>query len=143
MKNTDTYVRCDVVVHGNGLFAKVRAFDPNGLFLPLVSIRPGDFISAEIVTVFAEPVTIRRNASVWLDLGEVLWIDDGTITVRIIRMSEEDQCTLDNSAWLCVKGETRLFHWFRTFFLGNVVRDVHISYSQISHHEEACVAQAA
>jgi len=119
-------VRCEVVVHGNGLVANVRAFDnssPENRLISLGVLKPDHVIRLEILLEQGEWVTVQ--------LGRVQWVDKNTVSVGILQMDADDQRTLSEAAWLCVKGGARLFRWLRKQFRGDELHNIYLSFDSL------------
>jgi hypothetical protein len=132
------FVKCDVVVHGNGLFANVRAFDissPEGRFIDLGILKPNNFIRLEM-TLFQDDWLI-------VQLGRVQWVDQGTVAVAILQMDEHEKRKLDEAAWSCVRGEPRLFRWLRKQFWGDEIRYIYITFPTIPNVQAVRLQEAA
>jgi len=131
-------VKCDVVVHGNGLFTNVRAFDVStaeGQLINLGVLKSNNLIRLEITLLRGEWVTVQ--------LGRVQWVDKNTVSVGILQMEADDQRKLSEAAWSCVKGETRLFRWLRKRFRGDELHHIYISFDSLPNVQGIRLLEAA
>lgn len=131
-------VKCEVVVHGNGLWANMRAFDNSSREHRLISLgvlKPDNVIRLEILLEQGERVTVHR--------GRVQWVDKDTVLVGILQMDADDKHKLDEAAWLCVKGETRLSRWLRKRFWGEELHHIYISFDSLPNMQDIRLQEAA
>jgi len=120
------YVKCAVVVHGNGLFANVKAFDdssPENQLISLGALQPDNVIRLDII--------LEQGDWVAVQLGRVQWVSQDTVAVGILQMGADDKRKLDEAAWACVKGEVRLFRWLRKLFRGDEVHNIYILFDPL------------
>ena len=132
------YVKCDVVVHGNGLSASVRAFDnstPGSRLISLGDLKPDHVIRLEIVVEQRDRVTVQ--------LGRVQWVDQDTVAVGILQMDADGKLKLDEAAWACVKGEPRLCRWLRKRFWGDELHNIYISFYPLWNVHDVRLPKAA
>ena len=131
-------VKCAVVVHGNGLFANVRAFDysrPEDGLIHLGALKPDHVIRLEIILEHGDGVTIQR--------GKVLWVEEDTVAVAIVQMEADDKRTLDEAAWWSVQGELKLVRWLRKRFRRNELRYIYISFYAVPNLQDVSLLEAA
>lgn len=129
------FVKCDLVIHGNGLFAHVRVADSTGRLTSFHALKPDDLIRIEIA--------LEQGGSATIRIGKVQWVERGTAAVRVIQMDEVDKRKLDEAAWLCVRGEFALFHWVRKLFRGSETEHVYISFPPLSDQNNIGLPKAA
>jgi hypothetical protein len=131
-------VKCEVVVHGNGLCANVRAFDtasPESRLISLGALKSDNVIRLEMILEKGDWVTIQ--------LGRVQWVDKDTVAVAIVQMDADDKRKLDEAAWSCVQGELKQFRWLRKRFRGDELRHIYISFYSVPNVQGVRLLEAA
>jgi len=129
---------CAVVVNGNGFLASVQTFDvstPGCRQISLDALKSRDAVRLEIAP--------ERGGSVTVQLGDVQWVDQGTVAVRIVKMDAEDKRRIDEIAWSSIKGEFRLLRWLRKLFWGQELRYVYLSFEPLSFENSTRLPKAA
>jgi predicted LPLAT superfamily acyltransferase len=132
------YMKCAVVVHGNGLFANVKAFDdssPENQLISLGALQPDNVIRLDII--------LEQGDWVAVQLGRVQWVSQDTVAVGILQMGADDKRKLDEAAWACVKGEVRLFRWLRKQFRGDEIHNIYILFDPLPNVRAVRLQEAA
>ena len=133
-----TKPNCEVIAHGNGFLANVRTFAVSSSACRPINpgaMRPGDTIKLEIVP--------EQGGSLTVQLGIVRWMEGDTVEIRVVLMETDAQRTIDEVAWAGVRGELKLFHWFRKKLWGDGLYHLCLSFEPRPRAERASLSEAA
>ena len=130
--------KCEVVVHGNGLFANVGAFNyssPEHRLIGLGALQPDHVIRLEIMLEKGDRVTVK--------LARVQWVDADNVALAIVQMDANDERKLDEAAWSCVPGELKLVRCLRKRFRADKLRHIYISFYSVPNLQVVRLLEAA